>query len=328
VLRKGKSHHVCEYRLNEYLPFERDGKTRKELECIRFDGSIIDLAEVDGITAQIKSRISVPGKCYKNCPYSDDCRYRAFVNGAKNGGYDFIICNHQLLLADMKLRTDESGSILQPFQLLVLDEAHKVLPAARSIFGSELSAETIPNITAKLMKLNYTPLGATDSDSWKVLRDSANYLADKLYAVNKRLFNRDDCGAECDHILINIRDIADRLIRELKASRQFASDRDEQRKHGLIWELGKVSRAVGELFDSNGMVRWFKTEDEKRTAVSGIPKDLDKRLYSALWSRVIPAMLTSGTLSVGGDFSSHKNSLGLDDKCLRLSEVTHISPFN
>jgi ATP-dependent DNA helicase DinG len=340
VLRKGKLHYVCEYKLSEYLPFEPDAKTRKELERIALDESIIDLAEVDGLTTLTKGRISVPPKCFKNCPHANYCRYRAFLNDTKNSGCDFTICNHQLLLADMKLRSEDSGAILQPFQFLVLDEAHKVLPAARSLFGAELEKDTIPTITLRLTELNFTPLAPTrtgrscDTDSWVALRGSVRFLANKLYEVNKRLFNRDDCGAECDHILVNVRDISERLIQLLQASQTFEVERDEQCKHHLIYELRAVSRAADELFDSEAMVRWYKTEDEKRigrtgrSCISGIPKDLDERLYAALWSRGIPALLTSGTLSVGGDFTAMKHSLGLDNRNMRLAEVTHSSPFN
>jgi ATP-dependent DNA helicase DinG len=328
VLRKGKEHYVCEYNLHEYIPFEENAETRNELEQLAFDGRIIDLAEVDTLTAQVKSRISVPPKCFKNCPYEENCRYRAFRDMAKNTGYDFVICNHQLLLADMKLRAEESGAVLPPFNALILDEAHKVLPAARSLYGSELSADVIPAITKALPKLNFTPLEKPKTDGWKTIRDKVYWLSGKLYETNKRLFSQNDAGERCNKVLRNIRDFSDSLNKYLSASHEFKVLRDERIKHSLLWELRRISKAANELYDSGGMIRWFITANDVRTAIGGIPKDLNERLYADLWKRGTPTMLTSGTLSVGGDFTALKQSLGLDNKNIRLTEVTHSSPFN
>jgi ATP-dependent DNA helicase DinG len=328
VLRKGKEHYICEYNLNEYLPFEDDYKIREELERLSLDGRVIDLAEVDTLTARVKSRISVPSKCYRNCAYEDNCRYRAFRSTAKTTGYDFVICNHQLLLADMKLRVEGSGAVLQPFQALILDEAHKALPAARSLYGAELSTDAIPEVTKALLALNYSPLNKPKTDDWKKARDSFYRLSAKLYETHKRLFSRSDADEQCDTVLRNIRDIADKLHKQLSASPILKIARDERLKHGLLLDLRSISKAAAELSESGGMIRWFIAENGVRTAIGGIPKDLNERLYTDLWRRGIPAMLTSGTLSVSGDFTALKQSLGLDNKDMRLTEVTHSSPFN
>ena len=57
VVRKGRSHHVCQYNLTEFTSFVRDDETRAELERIAFDGSIIDLGGVDSLTAEINRNI-------------------------------------------------------------------------------------------------------------------------------------------------------------------------------------------------------------------------------------------------------------------------------
>jgi len=264
-----------------------------------------------------------------NCPLLYSCRYSLFRETAKKTGYDFIICNHQLLLADMKLRAEDSKGILPPYQTLILDEAHKVLPAARTLYGAELSAEAIPIVSKMLIELNFTPLETPETDGWKTIRDLVCMLSEKLYKVNIHLFSKKDAGKHCDRSLMKIREIADLLQRYLPKSREFKVARDERLKHSLMWVLRHIGKASENLSDSGVMIRWFVTDsDGAKTAIGGIPKDLKDRLYNDLWKRGIPTMLTSGTLSVGGDFTALKQSLGLDHKQVRLAETTHTSPFN
>jgi Rad3-related DNA helicase len=188
----------------------------------------------------------------------------------------------------MKMRAEETGAILPPFQVLVLDEAHKILPAARSLYGSDLAVDAIPAITKVLTELNFAPLVPPVTDNWKVIRDKVYLMSGKLYAINKQLFSRSDAGIDCDRIIRHIRDFADLLIKCLSASRKFAVERDEQLKHSLIWELQRINKTANELFDSGSMIRWFVTADDTRTAIGGIPKELSRFLYDDLWSRGIP----------------------------------------
>jgi ATP-dependent DNA helicase DinG len=328
VLRKGRSHHVCEYKLNEYLPFERDTAMRKALGWLRFHPRIIDLAEIDTLPTDIKRIIGVPARCYQNCPYEDECRYRLFRQNISRKSYDFVICNHNLLLQDAILRSEEKGQTLPPYQALILDESHTFLKVARNMYGASINFNELSDVTDALRNLNFTPLEPPVTDSWKTLRDNTIRLADKLYQNGKRLFKQEAADGECDKPLRNIRDIAELIYRNLSASYEFLVERDEQRKYALIWELEKMSDAARYLTNGNETIRWFQTEEEKRSAIGGIPKRLSDHLYNDLWRRGIPTMLTSGTLSVAGDFTALKQAIGLNHRNLFLKETIHKSPFN
>jgi ATP-dependent DNA helicase DinG len=228
----------------------------------------------------------------------------------------------------MRLRSEGKGQTLQPFQALILDESHALLKVARDMYGAKFAVGVIPEVTNALRKLNFAPLEKSETGGWKVIRDKVYQLSDKLFETNKRLFSRKNAGDDCNLPLKNIRCFADTLCYYLDESGVFKVECDERLKHVLIWELQKIGKAARELFDGEGMIRWFEADGDTRTAVGGVPKDLDKRLYDDLWSRGIPSMLTSGTLSVGGDFSALKQALGLNNKNIRLAEVTHSSPFN
>jgi len=69
------------------------------------------------------------------------------------------------------------------------------------------------------------------------------------------------------------------LHKYLSESRRFKVERNEQRKHSLLWELQRISKTTGELSDGDGMIRWFESADETRTAVGGVPKDLENDTF-------------------------------------------------
>jgi ATP-dependent DNA helicase DinG len=322
LLRKGRSHHLCEFRLNEFMP-GTDGVVREVLERLSWVTSIVDLGGVAGLTADVKDKISVLTRCFKNCPYADDCRYLAYRDAISKTGYDFVIGNHNLLLQDMKMRAEGERQTLPPVQAIILDESHSLLKVARDMYGSKLPADAIPKITQSLRKLNFAPLATTETDSWKVTRDSVYKLSDKLYETNKRLFSRENAGDECDLPLRNIRDFADLLHRLLKDSREFKVERDERAKQNLLWELQKISNAANELFYSDGMIRWFEAANDVRTVIGGVPKDLDKLIRTETDTGVV-AILDCRANECGAYFQPVIAAL---PDCRVTSDIKDIEPF-
>ena len=328
ILRKGKGHYICEYNLRSHLPYEQKPEIKKILTDLIYDKSKIDLAEIDGITPHIKNKICVPSKCNRNCQLAETCRYRKFRREVKNNEVDFQICNHNLLLADLKLRAEEKGAVLPPYQMLVIDEAHKLLPAAQSIYGSEFSADTVIEITKTVLEFNFSPSNKNaNQKEWRKNRDKARMLVEKLFEKNKKLFSFKKPSAACDQIIRNIRDISEDLYGILKSSETFQIERDEKRKQQLIRKLELLSETADALSEDSEQIRWFEDNDESNIIMRGLPKRLNELIYDDLWSRGIPSILTSGTLSVNGDFSAVKQSVGLS-KVKRITEITQGSPFD
>jgi ATP-dependent DNA helicase DinG len=327
LLVKGKSHYVCEHNLHTQTRFEKKPQDQAILRSLSFDSSVIDLAEVDGLSPRIKRKICVPEKCHKNCPESETCRYRDFRDGVKGYSVDFLICNHNLLLADAKLRAEENKSVLPPYQMLVLDEAHEVLQAARSIFGTELEADAIGDITRTVLDLNFSPLTTEGTNDWRDIRDIAQRLAEKLYGQNKRLFKLEEADVRCDRHLRNIRNIISELTYALKKSYTLKSGLDEERKRSLLYGFEKLNKTLTALGSNRQNIRWFKQRDEANITLCSLPKNLSEIIHDCLWRRGIPTLFTSGTLSVGGDFSALKNSLGLN-AVKRITETTQASPYD
>ena len=327
MLKKGRANYVCEHNLRSYMPFERNAFVLEELRRL-ISGGVIDLAETDGLTPHVKKKICVPARCYQNCPYSEDCLYMAFRGDADGSEFDFIVTNHNLLLMDAKLRAEAKRAVLPPVQMYVVDEAHQLINAARSIYGAELSVETIPETVKSLLAMNFTPLSANNRE-WREVRDAVSIMAKQLLSLNEQLFILREADSDCDGLLRNIRATADYLRKVLKGSHKFKVKRDQQHKYRLMGELERLSEEASALSENDELLRWFEREQGETVNLSlcGLPKRLNERIYEDLWKRGVPALLTSGTLSANGDFSAFKRTAGIKQSN-RVIETVQPSPYD
>jgi ATP-dependent DNA helicase DinG len=341
AMRKGREHYVCERNLRTHIQFERNVKTKKILESLLKPCATIDLAEIDGLTAYVKRRIAVPDRCDLRCPNRKGCPYLRFREHVQSPGIDIQVCNHNYLLADILRRAGEQRPLIPNYQVIIIDEAHKFLQAARSMYGAELSSRTQPEIRETINGLNL---------KHETAERLARNLARKLASESNRLFTglidktSDDGEAEDESDRLtadidcyalrnirNIRDIADKLI-ELLSSEPAASNGTGV-KTQTVWELTQVREQAAKLSRHSELICWLETPrrgtaPETETLLCAVPKNLGKRLYTDMWNNGIPVVLTSGTLSAAGDFSHIKRTLGIDGAASRLTQTSKPSPFD
>ena len=328
LLKKGRRNYVCHHNLRDYIPYERNPDISEKLNKILCYG-YIDLAEIDGLTQHIKNVIGVPVNCYTNCPYKTVCNYILMRDEHDDIEYDFVVTNHNMLLMDAKMRSEEKGRLLPPSQMWVIDEAHQLINAATSIYGSQLSIEAIPEIAQKLTSLNYTPKQREGKNSWRDVRSASHILAEQLVKLNDELFSDNEVSMECDSTLRKIRSTADYLHKVLTESHKLNVKRDENTKLHILNDLERLSKITAALNNHNEQLRWFERDRYTNTVTTlhGLPKLLNDKIYNDLWKRGVPAFITSGTLSAAGDFGAFKRSTGAD-KIDRLIETTHLSPYD
>jgi len=337
VLRKGREHFVCEQKLRTYIEFERNDEMKKPLSELLMPSELIDMAEIDGLTAHAKRKISVPDRCGKNCPHRETCPYLQYREKAQSTQFDIQVCNHNYLLADVLRRRDENAPLLPDYQMLVIDEAHKFLQAARSMYSVELSSLSAPDITEAADNLNFKR-----GDAHNLIMKTTK----KLISENKRLFRQliespagDDAGLEdapdrytakidkdaAKH-LRNIRDISDALLNVLTS--EPTAGKGAGRKVQLLLDLEQMRNQAAILAKHNELICWIE-EDNNETRLCAIPKGLDSQLYEDLWNKGVPTILASGTLSAGGGFTRTKKALGIDRvSAPRITETSKSSPFN
>ena len=335
ALRKGREHYLCHQKLIAHIPFVRDEDVKEILLSLLKPATTIDLAEIDGLTAYIKRKISVGDRCSKTCPNRENCVYLRFRGQLESSEIDIQVCNHNYLLADTLRRAEGSRPLIPNYQMIIIDEAHKFLGAARSMYGSELSIATIlevcdmtqtirlRNETARNEVLRLLKLLAEQScrmfrkleDS--VLEESIDDEATRFTASldSNRLRN-----------LRNIHNVAESLITMLLA--EPITGNGSGRRAQVLRELRQMVKDTAILLQHHELIAWVEI-DGKDCKLCAIPVNLNSRLYNDLWNKGIPTILTSGTLSANSDFTHIKRALGIDNLAPhRIMETSKSSPFN
>ena len=293
VIRKGKSHYVCDERLERRLRQINLSKKNKQAsaallalrECLDVDG-IPNLSNYD------QKQICVPKVC--DCQ-REDCRYLSFIEDCDTGQHPFQICNHNLLLADAIHRKLGRRVILPGSCTIIIDEAHKLPDAARQMFGISLGVEDIQNLIQSLRREKY--LLAAES-----LEKLFAPLQGKLPSVE-----------ECIRLLIaperGLQIVCSQLHDRVTASTRRA--------------LEKLTSAVTLFIEGNPNTVFYVEADRLCATIL----DLTVQLRFTLWSQERPILLTSGTLAVGDDFRRFKEDVGLLTNH-RVTEAVSFSPFD
>ena len=304
VIRKGKSHYVCDDRLERRLGQldlrKKNWRAGNALLALRNE---LDMDEIAHLSHYDRERVCVPQIC--NCS-QETCRYRFFLEKCDSGRYLFQICNHNLLLADAIHRGSGRKPILPDACALIVDEAHKLPETARQMFGVTLAAEDIRALTHSLRGERFL-LAA------EVLNDSAKGLLRKL-----------DRPPE-DRPFVHYKT-------SLAAPERSLTVIDRQ-LHGLLTpatrrRLNNVSSSVA-LFHQGHPDMVFYTEEDAHggTMLCATISDLTAQLRQTLWRQERPAILTSATLAVGEDFRRFKEETGLLTDS-RVTESVAPSPFD
>ena len=305
VIRKGKSHYVCDYRLEWRLGQMR--LCKKNEMAIDALLSLRDRLDVDGVShlsSFDRERVCVPRVC--DCGRGD-CRYRAFLKDCDSGEFSFQICNHNLLLADAIHRGTDRDPILPDTCAVIIDEAHKLPDAARQMFGTTLEAGDIHGLIRSLRR-----------EKFVLAAESLSELSAPLLRLMNGPFDSEKSFQSFSRFLIaparNLHIISKQLHGLLsKATRQ---------------QLRKLSSTM-ELFtkESDGLVFYAMEDRRGGTMLCAVAADMTAQLRTTLWNQERPAILTSGTLAVGRDFYRFKEENGLLADG-RVEESVSASPFD
>lgn len=318
---KGRSSYVCLQRVGQA---EADDAAQPSLDS----GSPVELTELGahmqrvrdfaqdsdtgdrddlapGVPDTVWRAVSVTAKeCIgaSRCPFGADCF--AEKARAEASDVDVVVTNHAMLAIDALA----DANILPEHDVVIVDEAHELDARITAVATTELSAQALVLAANRAAKLDPAVKAADD------LKGLADELNDMLQLEQQgRLLELTD---HVQDTLVGVRDTVMRLRDKIRSgAAPDESDNDPERaaeRQNLANHLLELHEGIVRMFDTleappdkTRDVLWLnnKTLKVAPLSVAGLLSD---RLFSSN-----TVVLTSATLSVGGNFNALAAAWGL-----------------
>lgn len=353
ALLKGRENYLCLRRWETTVREMSDGLERDRLGSLAalgrwvFDTETGDIEENSAFLSQedareIWSRLcDLPTTCSgAYCPHVEECFSIRARRRARRA--DLVVVNHSLLLSDAAA----NGVILGRYSHLIVDEAHALETAARLAFTATLSEARVDHVADALGPgrggrrhgwFDRVPIepGAElfrrAMDAPRVVRGLAQRVVQTIaasVASEKRgpLAAPAPARDELAALRAALRQwelVVEEAIEELRDEPELAHE-GEGTLSG-IRELDRVCEVLGRPADANS-VHWYEREFG-RLALHVTPLDVAPILASRVYETIDSLVLTSATLSLGGDFDYLEESLGLRSAFQDVRHEVVASPF-
>lgn len=268
------------------------------------------------------------------CPCFEECFY--FRARARREKADILVMNHHLFFANL----GAGGSILPRFQSVVFDEAHLIEEIATDFLGYEVSNYRLPNLLGYLYSQRsgkgFIPSRIEDEDCRESWRD----LVERLTDLNREFFfsleekwpdvfrtvRLKEPGFVEDILCGPLAELENRLAEMEETITNEEGQAELKTYLSRARDLREELAAVVNMEDS-GYVYWYSRENSGhriRQTLQMAPIEVGEYLKKSLWEKYGPIVLTSATLSVGGEFGYQKKRLGIGE----CRELILTSPFD
>jgi ATP-dependent DNA helicase DinG len=258
----------------------------------------------------------------QKCPEFDACFITRMRSRAQEA--DIVVVNHHLFFADLSLRNGNYGSVLPDYTAVILDEAHLIEEVASEYFGAQVSNYQVDDLVRDLGMLTIEDADLDKelthsvarmsrfSDSfWMGFRDGRG--EDGRYPIVPGTFAKRKSGGEMDATPLG----------ELYVALEGAIARTETTLDAMQEKPPEVESLVRRLRQIRFELEFIVTGDDKKFVywlerrnrgvfLRASPIDVAGLLQDKLFEEVPTVVLTSATLSSGGNFSFIRDRLGLD----------------
>jgi len=344
-------------------PIEMDlaQKLSKDFLEGRWNGDLDNAPET--ISNTLRSRITTPasGCAGRKCAYSAQCAVLRSRNTVREA--QIVVTNHALLLSALSIGESDNGQplIAPPSDmLLVLDEGHHIGSVAINQGAASLALDEMAKRTGRLQVLIAASYRAVDKDKLGNLLpneaiEAAAKVSKQLKAfrdVIDRSWRPDPAAQEPmwrapngrlpEIWMADIEAIADdtrslfnwahaALAQVAKGKPEDAARERLQRNLGMALEMIEQQHNLWTAWrreDKEGqppMARWITLSRDGDLILHGSPVSAAHVLRKLLWDEVDSVVMTSATLTGGGDFQS----LAIDNGIPAEAEMVSLaSPFD
>ncbi|HAZ27206.1 TPA: hypothetical protein DCY67_01125 [Candidatus Acetothermia bacterium] len=337
ALLKGRENYLCRRRFEEV---RRQLIPREVLVPLLAWAAQTETGDLDELAALRTSQAGqevlrhlpdIPYRCgVWACPFWDRCPSRLARDKARVAR--LVVVNHALLGADLA----SGGTILGPYDFLVVDEAHALPEAMRDALSATLSPAVIPRLLGELRRgsggilsrLADAAGAAAAVEAW----DRAVAAHRAFWATATATLSRETgrygspdiapvapAGAILSDALAGLADAVAQIAQNLP-------DEDASRARSVGSDVRRLADLVSYLLRpaAEETVFWY-ARDPYGLTLAASPVDVGETLGAALWPSVTGGILTSATLSVGDAGAALTRELGLDPATTRFA--TWPSPF-
>jgi len=258
----------------------------------------------------------------QKCPDFDPCFITRMRNRAQEA--DIVVVNHHLFFADLSLRGSNYGSVLPEYTAVILDEAHLVEEVASEYFGAQVSNYQIEDLVRDLGMLTIEDaevdkelthsaarLSRFSEDFWMGFRDGRG--EDGRYPIIPGTFARKNKDGELEatrlgELYVVLEGAITRTETTLDALKEKPPEVESliRRLREIRFELEFIVTGTDKKF-----VYWLERRN-RGVFLRASPIDVAGLLQDKLFEEVPTVVLTSATLSSGGNFAFIRDRLGLD----------------
>lgn len=357
TLLKGRQNFVCNEKfervdLGKFSGISVEGGNFKEISDWYAETKTGDLSELSFVPDQKTMELiacTTQGECTgRNCDKYSECFYQK--HKGKLAMSNLIVTNYHMLFSDMKI----GNKILPKYDILVFDEAHEAAGVYRDFMSVRVTPGSFTHIRNKITEITnkcaefkeelapYFEKIKFYSDEFFHVLDvnySGKLKSPKIVESQKEIPDTDNiitCLKSLQSVLLSISEDAAQNI----AMYQGMEDTERagaytsvlsisESLHEMIVEINFLLGNVDEINKNKNNVIWIE-DNEKFLSISRKTVDVgDSMVRDYFSSEDISCLLTSATMSVGGDFSYIKEQLGLDKiSSGRVLEYIGKSPFD
>ena len=257
-------------------------------------GGAGDRDEAPPHTAAAWQQVSIPTReCpgVSRCPFGGECFVERSRESARTA--DLIVTNHALVA----INAMHGGTALPEHDALIIDEAHELMGRLTTAATGELSAGVAERVVKRCLAWLDDELGGDLLDAVEELHDAlADSPTGRITGVDVPL------PAAC----AGLRDASRRAISDL------GKDRDNPERSqaaGALGEVFDISERIARLADQD--VVWVSRSDGIGETAHVAPLSVAGLLREQVFGQAT-TVLTSATLTLGGDFRVFATSIGLN----------------
>ncbi|HSE16991.1 MAG TPA: helicase C-terminal domain-containing protein [Pyrinomonadaceae bacterium] len=258
----------------------------------------------------------------QKCPEFDACFITRMRNRAQEA--DIVVVNHHLFFADLSLRNGNYGSVLPDYTAVILDEAHLIEEVASEYFGAQVSNYQLDDLVRDLGMLKIEDAGVDQELTHSVARMSRfadNFFMgfrdgrgeDGRYPILPGTFARRNSSGEMEatplgELYMALEGAIARAETTLDALKEKEPDVESliRRLREIRFELEFIVTGTDKKF-----VYWLERRN-RGVFLRASPIDVAGLLQDKLFEEVPTVVLTSATLSSGGNFAFIRDRLGID----------------